>query len=923
MEDGKVNYYNIYNDDDLFGIGDYLYSDVMYELPFFYNKGNKAIDISIGSHHVLILLDTGEVCTTGINEFGELGLGDTFYRDDFEIIPNLTNVKKVLACNETSLFLLEDGTVYGSGKNNFGVVPTDDIIDIADWFNNEIITTPTQILYTSSYESLPIIKDIFGSTVYYFVDYDNNIYVCGIFENGSYPLYKHNASVMPNFIQLSSELNNTDINLDNFIWDVNQVYLFNEERTKLYVKGLNKYGTLGVGDCLPRQEFTLVDVNWGSPIKKLETFKDEYDLTCACILTLENNDMYFWGYMNALNYNDDHKYNFDEVLGLGDIEPLVTAPIKITMFDEIAPIRNVYGTSFQNHTSYNKPLFLLENNEIYTTGKYPEDIVLLSTDIKNVFVHDMAYHYVLKTDDSLWRESRVDGVFTKILDNVKSFNHYHYDNIATNHRFSNVVVLNTGELYRWDDTFYYYERRGFENRNISFGTPTKIADDVISLIYKRTTIRADYNYFFQTSNYDVYAWGEDNQYGQLGVGVTGTVSTPIKMSATFTSKLIEVIKDNYQSFFIFENGDVYAAGRNTNGELGIGTLLNTSIATRLDLDEINCKDLTIYLGWNTYSVSMNTTDNKTYNWGHELYVYNPLETFTYNIASPMLVIEDEEVLYQDYDLLVTNYAIYKDANKVFETTDTQIERIIPQFSDYIDRDSFLFQTTNGDYYFFGLLGLFEYMHPDYLNIIANTDIWNLWDTPGCIKLDITQIQEPINNILYNIYSYGSEHSVVLYFITDTKIYIQGTVYMGQSNGSDITALDNTDYYNNNIHSCLQPTLIFENSAGFKMVCVLDDEVYIITNTNEMFYRGYPHIRYNGCYESIETEINYYDRIYLNHIYFPTKSPLSDFFNNKSSIQNILHTKTATYYILNSGDIYINGIIYDTIVVPIIEEGPAS
>lgn len=65
-----------------------------------------------------VLFD-GTVKTCGLNNHGQLGLGDLVNRNIPILIPNLTNVKQV-SCGgyNHTLFLLNDGNVKLCGNNN-------------------------------------------------------------------------------------------------------------------------------------------------------------------------------------------------------------------------------------------------------------------------------------------------------------------------------------------------------------------------------------------------------------------------------------------------------------------------------------------------------------------------------------------------------------------------------------------------------------------------------------------------------------------------------------------------------------------------------------------------------------------------------------------------------------------------------------
>ena len=85
----------------------------------------KAKAISAGAGHTLVLLEDGTVWSTGLNEFGQLGDGTTENRNKPVQVHHangepLSGVKSVLASSWTSTFIMEDGTMWSVGRNIFG-----------------------------------------------------------------------------------------------------------------------------------------------------------------------------------------------------------------------------------------------------------------------------------------------------------------------------------------------------------------------------------------------------------------------------------------------------------------------------------------------------------------------------------------------------------------------------------------------------------------------------------------------------------------------------------------------------------------------------------------------------------------------------------------------------------------------------------
>nr|XP_027201581.1 RCC1 and BTB domain-containing protein 1-like isoform X1 [Dermatophagoides pteronyssinus] len=85
------------------------------------NTGLKNVKIiACGEYHSLAVTNTNEIYSWGYNGYGQLGLGDTNNRTTPSLVsfPNGSTdspIKNIVAGNQHSLFLLEDGQIFGCG----------------------------------------------------------------------------------------------------------------------------------------------------------------------------------------------------------------------------------------------------------------------------------------------------------------------------------------------------------------------------------------------------------------------------------------------------------------------------------------------------------------------------------------------------------------------------------------------------------------------------------------------------------------------------------------------------------------------------------------------------------------------------------------------------------------------------------------
>ena len=73
------------------------------------------------SDHSLILKNDGTLWSCGLNNCGQLGLGDTTNRTTFSQITTSVDDVKEIYCGRNHTFILKnDDTLWGCGSNNYG-----------------------------------------------------------------------------------------------------------------------------------------------------------------------------------------------------------------------------------------------------------------------------------------------------------------------------------------------------------------------------------------------------------------------------------------------------------------------------------------------------------------------------------------------------------------------------------------------------------------------------------------------------------------------------------------------------------------------------------------------------------------------------------------------------------------------------------
>ena len=138
--------------------------------------------------------------------------------------------------------------------------------------------------------------------------------------------------------------------------------------------------------------------------------------------------------------------------------------------------------------------------------------------------------------------------------------------------------------------------------------------------------------FYKTNYGTIYSWGR-NDVGQLGLSDLIDRSSPVAVSGITVSKLFHTSNTYETCFAINTSGQLYAWGRNTNGNLGDGTSTNRSSPTLVvgGYQFVNVFTAGIFA---TLGI---TNDGSAYTWG--LATYGLLgDNTTTTKSSPVLVV---------------------------------------------------------------------------------------------------------------------------------------------------------------------------------------------------------------------------------------------------------------------------------------------
>lgn len=288
------------------------YSDCVKRVDYMVKK------ISAGLGHTLFLLENGDVYATGRNIHGQLGLGN--YVDVFSPtkVETLSNVKDISAGFGHSLVLLENGDVYSFGRNTDG--------ELGRGNNDNNISVPMKI------SSLSNVKSIYAdATAQSMVILDNgDVYAFGSNNFGQLGLGDKIKRNSPTKISSLSNVKTVSLGMNH-----SMVVLNNGD---VYTFGANTNGELGLSDSVER--ITPVKLQLPFVLKKVSSG---------------------WGHTLMLSHNNE-VYSFGAnqqgALGHGD---LVNRNI---------PTKIILPFSVKELTATNSPssFIISEDGDIYSFG---------------------------------------------------------------------------------------------------------------------------------------------------------------------------------------------------------------------------------------------------------------------------------------------------------------------------------------------------------------------------------------------------------------------------------------------------------------------------------------------------------------------------------------------------------------------------
>ncbi|EGT3747753.1 TPA: hypothetical protein ACX2B6_000989 [Clostridioides difficile] len=578
------------NDVGQLGVGDEINRKVFTKINIDNIKFINVNRFTDNSKHAFAIKNDNTCYAVGLNNSGQLGIGDNVNRNIFTKI-NVENVKYVAVYGNTSLLLTNDGLLYGAGNNGKGQ------LGLGDTTSRNIFTR------------IPIngVRDVYlCNDVSIIVKNDNTCYVCGLV-NGYFGFTEGSISTF------------TKINIEN----VKSVVTAGSEAT-FFITNDNMIYTTGKKERV----FFSTETNDIKGIRVINNIINAKKIVVngytSAILTNDNKLFVggLSGYGSIANNN-----NTNSVEDVKDV--FVTANNTLYIDNNnnlISSGRDTYGISDESYRDMSVP---------YYKVSIKKDVDTVFSSYNTIFIKDIYGKFYSSTGDnrynhlgihhrydndknealegSLHSYFKTDNTSDKIVFNkkneklvmfndkyIKTNNKYiNYKNIfKDNFKYTSIIlpfevsdidiskthslaVAKDGKLYGIGSNSYKEINQTLEDIELLTFTEVNISD------VKKVACGDNYSYIIKTDN-TLWSYGKNTEY-QLGVGHNNDVRELQKVTGLPSVKDISIY--NSMTLVLTNEGELYAQGYNTNGLFGLGESEKDKIITTFTKVLTNVKEI--------------------------------------------------------------------------------------------------------------------------------------------------------------------------------------------------------------------------------------------------------------------------------------------------------------------------------------------
>ncbi len=521
--------------------------------------------IELTDSNMFIVMNDGTLYACGLNNYGQLGLGDTVNRSVMTKV-DIDNVLDIKGNGNSTFVLKNNGTLYSCGLNSNGQLGLRDEVNRNIFTKIEIENVKDFCVGSNYVIALNHSKEVYG--------WGNNPYN-NIEKTSNYP-YKQGIS-----------------NIEKIAAYDYSVYMINSEG-KLYVSGYNYNYQLGKGNnsnqskALVSQCRTNSTSSTSNGLRTLPKITNVFPFYDGCAIIDEEGYVYltgYHGYLRTLNSspsisdysrygtfieatNSNHNTYFIQETDFSGIEKVIGMSNNILFFKKgssyITGYPKTFGSTITGHRSYTSinsessnlgSNFIIyhSNSKLYGKGIANSGQFGNSTNIDGTSNYDTGLKDI--------KDIIVKGNTVVVVD--KNNNIYvtgmNQNNKLGIGEYNNEPVKKFTNITEQSNSFIFM-------------------DDIKEITTSRNTM------FIVKNDGTAYATG-NNSSGQLGLGDTINRNKFTQINLDNIKKISTSIDGN-TTFAIRNDGTLYSTGLNTKGQLGLGDIVNRNTFTKVNIQNV-------------------------------------------------------------------------------------------------------------------------------------------------------------------------------------------------------------------------------------------------------------------------------------------------------------------------------------------------
>ena len=617
--------------------------------------------ISCGLNHSIILTSDNKIYTSGANYYGQLGINSTIDVNNFTLVNtnslNISSNTKIFAKNDTN-FILSD-TLYACGLNIRSELLNNDYISFSD---TKLYNSPTKIKMLKYCRNFIVI-----------LTENNKLYTCGINTYGqlgigsiidtnilneleeltielAFPIFPIDISCGDeHFVILTNNYNVYGCGRNNYrqlgftqtqnVTKLTRIPIGNSNikqiacgahhtffltrENELFSCGLNNYGQLGNETISNSNGITKINTSFLNDNSIIFVDCGSYHTT---ILT-NTNEIYSCGLNNRGQLGNGTNNNTNTFIKMDTNILQNSTVISISCGAYHTAILNNQNTLFScglnnvgqlgNDTTTNSNTLIITNTENNKTNK----LISVYANKDNTFILDDS-HILYACGDNTNGES---GTGRNTAQNYK--NDLTFINTPNDMIDSSISIVagsyNTYILGKNNTDIYGSGKNSHSQLNSDdsiLDSDSFIQFDTLSVLNNKSIsfIEAGNQNIFIISDNKLYGCGK-NSLGQLGNNFISDVTSLTRITLDPPSTIPKkVYTFNEHTFLLNTNNTLYSTGRNTYGQLGLGTNTNVTKFTIVNLTFLQSANIIDIACGNNHTMIL-TDRNKLYTCGSNYY----------------------------------------------------------------------------------------------------------------------------------------------------------------------------------------------------------------------------------------------------------------------------------------------------------------